>query len=284
MYFQSLPDLKGAWRALQAGGAAATVYRNDFFGVAKNSYSFVASGGLSSTGAAACARSKAFKGAGIIATTGAAAVARSYGALASGGGQFSAGAKFSRGRGAPIPVGGCQFGLGAKYARGRGIPAPVGGFVAFGQGEVVFVPGAAEYVFLGLGGRLIVLAEARCVEIESESRALVVAAESRRFCIESDMAIGKDSRGKFSVFKDPAANLDYEFDWSKWLVNGDTIASFVVTAAGGVVCGGSGQVSGVVSVMVSGGTADTEASITCRVTTVAGRVDERTLFLSIRQR
>jgi hypothetical protein len=263
VYFNSLPDSKGAWRTLHFGGVAARVYERDFFGVQKNSYSYVADGGLTTGGLAGAAYGR--------------------GCLSSGGMQASGAAGIARGRGT-LSGSGASFAGGALLARGYGSPQSLGGFVSGGEAEIAFTPGGTLIVFAGVGGRVIVAAESREVKIESELRALFVAAENRTFKVVPEMGIAKDIRGRFAAIKDPAAHLDYEFDWSAWLPDGDSIASFVLTSEGGVVCGQSGHASGVVSVMVSGGTVNTEASVACRITTAAGRVDERTLYLVIRQR
>jgi hypothetical protein len=85
--------------------------------------------------------------------------------------------------------------------------------------------------------------------------------------------------------KDPDAVLDYRFDWSAWLaVDGDTISSHVVTASDGLVVDGSSEADGSVTVWVSGGTPKQSHTLACRVTTLAGRTDERTAVIFIKER
>lgn len=85
--------------------------------------------------------------------------------------------------------------------------------------------------------------------------------------------------------KDPDAVLDYAFDWSAWLADGEGIASYTITATG-VTVDSDSQAAGIVTVWVSGGTAATTATLACRITTdnVPARVDERTKIIRIRNR
>lgn len=78
---------------------------------------------------------------------------------------------------------------------------------------------------------------------------------------------------------DPNANLDYTIDWSRYLVSGETISvsSWVVPA--GVTKGSDTINSPLTTVWISGGTAGTSYSITNRITTSAGRIDDRTFTL-----
>lgn len=84
------------------------------------------------------------------------------------------------------------------------------------------------------------------------------------------------------ILKDPAANLDYVWDWSDWLATGETITDHAVTATGATV--------GVTSIIetdtavrawISGGTLGATIEAVCRITTSAGRIDERTIQLRI---
>lgn len=84
--------------------------------------------------------------------------------------------------------------------------------------------------------------------------------------------------------KDPNAVLDYEFNWSKWLYTGDTIASRVVTVPTGITLDSSVPADDKVTVWLSGGTAGTKYNVSCRITTTGGRVDERTIRISVAER
>ncbi len=92
---------------------------------------------------------------------------------------------------------------------------------------------------------------------------------------------------------DPQAVLDYSFDWSStppgatrgYLDAGETITAFTVTkVTGDVVLGISSQAGGVVKQWVSGGTVGTRSTLTCHITTSAGRKDDRTISLDVRNR
>ncbi len=95
---------------------------------------------------------------------------------------------------------------------------------------------------------------------------------------------------------DPSARLDYRWDWAvpdslgrTWL-DGDTILAATVTAtldgapAATVTVEPATHDDTTVSAWVSGGTVGTTVALTCRITTAAGRIDDRTLWLRIRQR
>ena len=86
-----------------------------------------------------------------------------------------------------------------------------------------------------------------------------------------------------SFVKDPDAVLDYSFSWVDWLAEGETIVAFEVTPAG-VTLDSASHDAGVVTAWVSGGTLRTPASLTCRITTSQGRVDDRTITLRVRER
>lgn len=86
-----------------------------------------------------------------------------------------------------------------------------------------------------------------------------------------------------AFLKDPDAVLDYEFDWSEWLASGETISSTTVTVTG-VTLDSSPNDSTSVVAWVSGGTDGAVATVACRITTSAGRTDERTITLRITER
>jgi hypothetical protein len=84
-------------------------------------------------------------------------------------------------------------------------------------------------------------------------------------------------------YKDPSAVLDWEFDWSAWLQAGETISAFTITVTGANQDSTAASATAV-TVWLSGGTAATAATIACRITTTAGRTDERTITVSIKDR
>lgn len=87
--------------------------------------------------------------------------------------------------------------------------------------------------------------------------------------------------------KNPAASLDYVFDWTRYLSSwgtylpSDTIASVVWTVSAGITQGATSFTSKTATIFVSGGTAGNMETITCRITTSGGRIDERTISLQI---
>jgi hypothetical protein len=98
--------------------------------------------------------------------------------------------------------------------------------------------------------------------------------------------------------KDPDARLDYYFDWraltngtgdSNWLAAGETIAAFEVAVDAGLMSdqpAAPALVNGDTAVLVwlSGGTAGRRYQVACKVTTSAGRVDERTMTVDVYDR
>ena len=84
--------------------------------------------------------------------------------------------------------------------------------------------------------------------------------------------------------KDPNAVLDWEFDWSAWLTDGESIASRTVTVSTGLTKDSDiASTSGVV-VWLSGGTAGQSYTVACRITTTASRTDERTIRIDVGER
>lgn len=86
-----------------------------------------------------------------------------------------------------------------------------------------------------------------------------------------------------SFVQDPAAVLDYEFDWSAWL-GADTIATHTVTAAAGLTVDSSTATTTAVTAWLSGGTVGESYAVTCHIVTAAGREDDRTVTVTVRER
>lgn len=96
--------------------------------------------------------------------------------------------------------------------------------------------------------------------------------------------------------KDPAAVLDWYFDWaalsnetgdSDWLASGETITEAAVTVTpSGLTAGAPAIINGgtAVRVWLSAGNAGSDYRVTCQVTTSAGRIDERSETVKVRQR
>ena len=87
--------------------------------------------------------------------------------------------------------------------------------------------------------------------------------------------------------KDPDAILDFSWDWSEWLeVNDDRIVSFEIEVDGVTLEADPAPATdgSVVTAWFSGGTAGTRATATCHIVTNAGREDDRTMTIVIRER
>ncbi len=90
-----------------------------------------------------------------------------------------------------------------------------------------------------------------------------------------------------SYDKDPSATLDYSIDWSAWLPSGDTIDTATWTATTGLTVEASpapSVASGIATVWLSGGVSGTRYTATCQVTTTAGRIDERSITIAVKDR
>ena len=99
-------------------------------------------------------------------------------------------------------------------------------------------------------------------------------------------------------FKDPQAVLDYAFLWQDWLAADETITAHTITPSAATITVDSSSVNAaavtldgieqkigsVVTVWLSSGTVDAIYVIGCRVTTSAGRTDERSFKLVVRDR
>lgn len=84
--------------------------------------------------------------------------------------------------------------------------------------------------------------------------------------------------------KDPDAVLDWMFDWNDWLASGETITDHIITVDTGITNDSSTEDAGKVTVWLSGGTVHTEYCITCRITTSAGRTDDRSIWIQVENR
>ena len=89
-----------------------------------------------------------------------------------------------------------------------------------------------------------------------------------------------------TYIKDPAAVLDYAFDWTAWLAPAETITARTITIdpAGTLTKDSDSVTAGVVTVWLSAGTLDTRYTVTCHITTSAARQDERSITISVHNR
>jgi hypothetical protein len=94
--------------------------------------------------------------------------------------------------------------------------------------------------------------------------------------------IYKDGRGNFRTKKDKDATLDYPFDWSEFLTDGDQITSFNFSTTGTLVVESSTHVGPIVTAFVSGGEVGAKTGkLICTVETVQGRIDDKELIFDI---
>lgn len=84
--------------------------------------------------------------------------------------------------------------------------------------------------------------------------------------------------------KNPSDVLDYTWDWSQWLINGDTIASSsmaVTSTATDITLTSSTFSATYATVWVSGGTIPNYYTITNTITTVGGRTRARSIRIIV---
>ena len=92
--------------------------------------------------------------------------------------------------------------------------------------------------------------------------------------------------GKPTITKDPNAVLDYEVDYTDWLAAaGDTLVA-VTAAAVDITVNTAAIAPGGKKIVLwlSGGVLSKTASVTVRITTAGGRIDDRTIYFKIKQR
>lgn len=95
-----------------------------------------------------------------------------------------------------------------------------------------------------------------------------------------------DAKGRPVIDKDPDALLDYTFDWTAYLAAlfNDTIASvlWTVDSVSGIAVASQSYTATTATAWVSGGILNSNAVLSCKITTSAGRIDERLAQLRIR--
>ncbi len=90
---------------------------------------------------------------------------------------------------------------------------------------------------------------------------------------------------KYTILKDPDAVLDYTFNWADWLDDvTDTISTQEMVAETGITVDSSSVVSQTVVAWLSGGTVGTTYRVACRIVTAAGRTDDRSIYVKIKER
>jgi hypothetical protein len=86
--------------------------------------------------------------------------------------------------------------------------------------------------------------------------------------------------------KDPAAVLDYTVDWDAddWLGSDTITGTPVWTLPSGITLASQSNTTTTATAWLSGGTANTDYDVACKITTTAGRTDERTIRIQVRNR
>jgi hypothetical protein len=83
-----------------------------------------------------------------------------------------------------------------------------------------------------------------------------------------------------TIPKDPNAVLDYGWDWATWLA-GDTIVASTWIAPVGLVVESDAFTDTTTSVWLSGGTQGVTYAVSNRITTAAGRIEDRSLAIQV---
>jgi len=87
--------------------------------------------------------------------------------------------------------------------------------------------------------------------------------------------------------KDPNALLDYQWDWSLWLQEGETIVSAELTIPEALELEDQTIEDGKITAWLSGGVADLGYKVTCHIVTSStpvARTDDRSIYLVCRER
>jgi len=90
--------------------------------------------------------------------------------------------------------------------------------------------------------------------------------------------------------KDPDARLDYGFDWDAaapigpWLADGETILTSTWDVPAGLTLDAESNDDTQTIVWITGGTAGNSYTLTNRITTSAGRTDDRSIIIIVEDR
>lgn len=87
-----------------------------------------------------------------------------------------------------------------------------------------------------------------------------------------------------SYIKDPDAVLDYGFDWSDWLQAAETITASSWTVPTGITSTGDTFGDKATTIWLAAGTAGEEYKVTNHIVTSAGREDDRSHTIKVKDR
>lgn len=86
-----------------------------------------------------------------------------------------------------------------------------------------------------------------------------------------------------TYIKDPGATLDYGWDWTDWLA-GDTITTSSWTVPAPLTASSPGADTTTTVVWIEGGVTETTYTVVNHIVTAAGREDDRTFYLAVREK
>jgi hypothetical protein len=87
-----------------------------------------------------------------------------------------------------------------------------------------------------------------------------------------------------SWIKDPDADLDYQIDWSDWLDDDETIVSSAWILPEGITSDQDDDTDTTATIWLQGGEAGADHRVTNRIATSAGRIEDRTIVIRVRER
>ena len=87
-----------------------------------------------------------------------------------------------------------------------------------------------------------------------------------------------------TITKDPIAELDYTWDWSLWLLEGDPIEEFTFSVPDDLELVTSMEDAGRVTIWLNSGTSKKSHTVSCRIITEEGRSDKRSMIFNINDR
>ena len=87
----------------------------------------------------------------------------------------------------------------------------------------------------------------------------------------------------FAAIKDPQGLLDYLIDWEAFL-DGDFIDSVLWIVPDGLVSEAEAHDNTTATIWLSGGTVGMTYDVVCRITTIGGRIDDRTIAICVKDK
>lgn len=87
-----------------------------------------------------------------------------------------------------------------------------------------------------------------------------------------------------TVPKDPDSIVDYGLDWADWLTGGETITASSWPSLGDLTNESDSFTTTATAIFISGGVAGATYTLTNRITTSAGRVEDRSIKISCREK